>query len=122
MLREYPIASFRDVTAPNADTLYTTAFFDVGREPWVSGLPDMKDRYNLVPMLGGPMCFRSPENAPRARKPMQSRDPGWKGTLPASVKAYKSPASLVWLLGRIYSTGNPEDYAAVLAGRSRWCL
>src|SRR5262245_41158509 len=28
--REYPNASFRDVTAPNADTLYTSAFFDVG--------------------------------------------------------------------------------------------
>ncbi len=33
--RTYPDASFRDVTAPNADTLYTTAFFDVGVEPWV---------------------------------------------------------------------------------------
>ena len=32
-LRQYPDASFRDVTAPNADTLYTTAFFDVGKEP-----------------------------------------------------------------------------------------
>src|SRR5262249_33623648 len=41
-LREYPNASFRDVTAPNADTLYTTAFFDVGKEPWVLSLPDMK--------------------------------------------------------------------------------
>ena len=30
-LREYPNASFRDVTAPNADTLYTTAFIDVGQ-------------------------------------------------------------------------------------------
>ena len=29
-LRQYPDASFRDITAPNADTLYTTAFFDVG--------------------------------------------------------------------------------------------
>ena len=29
-LRQYPDAKFRDVTAPNADTLYTTAFFDVG--------------------------------------------------------------------------------------------
>src|SRR3954453_13898880 len=28
-LRQYPDAKFRDVTAPNADTLYTTAFFDV---------------------------------------------------------------------------------------------
>ena len=32
-LRQYPDASFRDVTAPNADTLYTTSFFDVGKEP-----------------------------------------------------------------------------------------
>ena len=29
--RQYPNASFRDVTAPNADTLYTTAWIDVGR-------------------------------------------------------------------------------------------
>ena len=27
----------------------------------------------------------------------------------------KSPTSLVWLLGRIYCTGTPEDYAAVHA-------
>jgi hypothetical protein len=44
-LREYPNASFRDVTAPNADTLYTTSFFDVGKEPWVLSIPDMKGRY-----------------------------------------------------------------------------
>ena len=31
-LRQYPDATFRDVTAPNADTLYTTAFVDVGKE------------------------------------------------------------------------------------------
>ena len=32
-LREYPTPAFKDVTAPNADTLYTFAFFDVGKEP-----------------------------------------------------------------------------------------
>ena len=41
--------------------------------------------------------------------------PGWKGTLPAGVKEYKSPTSIVWILGRIYCTGTPEDYAAVHA-------
>src|SRR5262249_32801830 len=39
--------------------------------------------------------------------------PGWSGTLPAGVKAYKSPTDIVWILGRIYCTGTPEDYAAV---------
>ena len=29
------------------------------------------------------------------------------------MKEYKSPTSLVWVLGRIYCTGTPEDYAAV---------
>ena len=33
-MRQYPPASYREVTAPNADTLYTTSFFDVGAEPY----------------------------------------------------------------------------------------
>jgi hypothetical protein len=52
-LRQYPDASFKDVTAPNADTLYTTAFFDLGKEPWVLSILDMADRYYLMPMLDG---------------------------------------------------------------------
>ncbi len=52
-LREYPDAKFRDVTAPNADTLYTTSFFDVGDEPWVLSTPDFKGRYVLLPFLSG---------------------------------------------------------------------
>ena len=30
-MRSYPDASYRDVTAPNADTLYTTAWVDVSK-------------------------------------------------------------------------------------------
>jgi hypothetical protein len=40
---------------------------------------------------------------------------GWSGTLPEAVKQYKSPTNLVWLIGRIYCTGTPEDYKAVHA-------
>src|SRR5262245_66317950 len=43
-MRSYPDATFRDVTAPNADTLYTSAWIDVGDEAWVLSLPDMTDR------------------------------------------------------------------------------
>src|SRR5262245_2907986 len=39
-MRTYPSASFRDVTAPNADTLYTTTWLDVSKEPWVLSHPD----------------------------------------------------------------------------------
>ncbi len=115
-MREYPNATFRDVTAPNADTLYTTAWLDVGKEPWVISLPDAHDRYYLFPMLDGwTDVFQVPGKRTTGTGPQTYAitGPGWKGKLPAGVKEYKSPTALVWLLGRIYCTGTPEDYAAV---------
>ena len=115
-LREYPNASFRDVTAPNADTLYTTAFVDVGKEPWVVSIPDLKGRYALFPMLDGwTNVFQVPGKRTTGTGPQTFAitGPGWKGKLPDGVREYKSPTSIVWLLGRIYCTGTPEDYAAV---------
>ncbi|MDI7861307.1 DUF1254 domain-containing protein [Rhizobiaceae bacterium n13] len=115
-LREYPNASFTDVTAPNADTLYTTAFVDVGKEPWVFSFPDMKDRYFLFPMLDG---WTTVFQVPGARttgggaQTFAITGPGWEGKLPEGVTVYKSPTSMVWILGRIYCTGTPEDYKAV---------
>jgi hypothetical protein len=115
-LRQYPDASFRDVTAPNADTLYTTSFFDVGKEPWVLSTPDMKGRYFLLPMLDGwTSVFQVPgkRTTGTGAQTYAITGPGWKGTLPPGVKEYKSPTAIVWLLGRIYCTGTPEDYAEV---------
>ena len=115
-LREYPNASFRDVTAPNADTLYTTAFFDVGNEPWVLSIPDVKGRYALFPMLDGwTTVFQVPgkRTTGTAAQTYAITAAGWKGTLPQGVREYKSPTNIVWLLGRIYCTGTLEDYKAV---------
>jgi len=115
-LREYPNSSFRDVTAPNADTLYTTAFFDVGNEPWVLSIPDMKGRYFLFPMLDGwTNVFQVPgkRTTGTAAQTYAITGPGWKGRLAQGVREYKSLTNIVWLLGRIYCTGTPEDYKAV---------
>ena len=115
-MREYPSAAFRDVTAPNADTLYTTAWIDVSQEPWVLSLPDMHDRYYLFPMLDGwTDVFQVPGKRTTGTGPQTYAitAPGWKGKLPPGVKEYKSPTAIVWLLGRIYCTGTPEDYSAV---------
>lgn len=49
--RAYPDAKFRSVTAPNADTLYSSAFLHMGREPYLHGIPDEDGRYFLMPML-----------------------------------------------------------------------
>ncbi|KRC76587.1 hypothetical protein D3C87_412480 [compost metagenome] len=115
-LRKYPDAHFRDVTAPNADTLYTTAFFDVGAEPWVVSLPDMNKRYALFPMLDGwTTVFDVPGKRTTGTQAQTFvvTGPGWEGQVPQGMTQYKSPTSIVWLLGRIYCTGTPEDYAEV---------
>jgi hypothetical protein len=115
-LREYPNSSYRDVTAPNADTLYTTAFFEVDKEPWVLSIPDMKGRYYLFPMLDGwTNVFQVPGKRTTGTDAQSYAitGPGWTGTLPQGVREYKSPTNIVWLLGRIYCTGTPEDYKTV---------
>ena len=49
--REYPTAAFKDVTAPNADTLYSSAWLDLSKEPYILHVPDEHGRYYLMPML-----------------------------------------------------------------------
>jgi hypothetical protein len=117
-LREYPNASFNAVTAPNADTLYTTVWLDVSKEPWIVSIPDMKGRYALFPMLDGwTDVFQVPgkRTTGTGLQKYAITGPGWSGTLPAGITEYKSPTGMVWLLGRIYCTGTPEDYKAVHA-------
>ncbi|MBS7538878.1 DUF1254 domain-containing protein [Ancylobacter lacus] len=123
--RAYPDAAFRDVTAPNADTLYTTAFFDVGAEPWVVSIPDMKGRYFLLPFLDGwTNVFQVPgsRTTGTGAQTFLVTGPGWSGTVPDGMVQLKAPTSMVWMLGRIYCTGTPEDYAAVHALQDQFRL
>jgi hypothetical protein len=41
--------------------------------------------------------------------------PGWHGELPPGAEELRSATNLVWVLGRTYCTGTPEDYTAVHA-------
>ena len=114
--REYPTAAFKDVTAPNADTLYSSAFLDVSKEPYLLSLPDAHGRYYLFPMLDAwTTVFQVPGTRTTGTKAQKYAitGPGWSGTLPDGVTEYKSPTSTVWIIGRIYCTGTPKDYAAV---------
>jgi len=123
---KYPAASDKRVTAPNADTLYSTAWIDVGKEPYILHVPDEHGRYYLMPMLSGwTDVFADPgkRTTGTAAADFAITGPGWKGTLPAGIKAeYKSPTSIVWVLGRTYSTGTRADYAAVNAIQAQYKL
>jgi hypothetical protein len=124
-LRTYPPVDNHTVTAPNADTLYTISWLDVSKEPWVLSVPDMKDRYFLFPMLSGwTDVFQVPGKRTTGTKAQKYAitGPGWTGTLPEGVTEYKSPTGIVWILGRIYCTGTPEDYKAVHALQDKFSV
>lgn len=124
-LRTYPPVDNHAVTAPNADTLYTMAWLDLSKEPYIFGIPDMGDRYYLMPMLDGwTEVFQVPGKRTTGGKAQKYAitGPGWSGTLPAGVTEYKSPTAMVWILGRIYCTGTPQDYATVHALQDKFTL
>ncbi len=123
--RAYPSAAFRDVTAPNADTLYSSAWLDLTKEPYILSLPDENGRYFLMPMLSGwTDVFEVPGKRTTGTKAQKFAltAPGWKGVLPEGVKEMKSPTSLVWIIGRTYCTGTPQDYKAVHAIQDQYSL
>jgi hypothetical protein len=124
-MRHYPDASFKDVTAPNADTLYSTAWLDLAKEPYVLSLPDFGDRYFLMPMLSGwTDVFEVPGKRTTGTKAQTYAitGPNWKGRLPEGVKELRSPTDMVWILGRTYCTGTPEDYEACHAIMDKYQL
>ena len=84
-MRQYPDASFKDVTAPNADTLYSVAWLDLSKEPYVLSLPDEKGRYYLMPMLSGwTDVFQVPGTRTTGTKAQKYAitGPGWQGMRP----------------------------------------
>jgi hypothetical protein len=114
--KRYPDASFRDVTAPNADTLYSPAWLDLTQEPYLLSLPDVDRRYYLMPMLSGwTDVFAVPGTRSTGNRAQRYviTGPNWSGTLPAGFEHIKAPTNLVWMLGRTYCTGTPEDYREV---------
>jgi hypothetical protein len=112
----YPPADYQGITAPNADTLYSAAWLDVGEEPWLFSHPDMGDRFFLFPMysLWMPVIdVPGTRTTGGAAKTYAITGPGWSGELPDGIQEIKSPTRYMYILGRTYCTGTKEDYEAV---------
>lgn len=124
-VKRYPPGDYRGVSAPNADTLYSAAWADLGQEPVVFSHPDMGDRYYLFPMYSLWMpVIESPgkRNAGGAAANYLLTGPGWQGAVPAGMKQIKSPTRYLLILGRTYADGTEEDYAAVNALQAQYKL
>ena len=114
--RTFPPITYRDIPGANADTLYSSAWLDLTKEPYVLKIPDAEGRYFMLPMLDGwSDVFQVPGTRTTGDKAQTYviTGPNWKGKLPTGVTQYKSATNLVWIIGRTYTTGTAQDYEKV---------
>jgi hypothetical protein len=121
----FPAADFKAVVRPNFDTLYSSAYLDLRKEPMVVSVPDTGGRYYLLPMLDmWTDVFASPGwrttgtqagnfvVVPQGWRP-DLRDRLTKEfKLPKETQRIDAPTPYVWIIGRTKTDG-PPDYDAV---------
>lgn len=124
-VKRYPPADYRGVSAPNADTLYSVAWLDLGKEPIVFTYPDMGKRYFLFPMYSMQMNVVESLGSRTTGETAGTflvTGPGWNGKVPEGMKQVTSPSTYMLILGRTYADGSEQDYEIVNGLQAKYKL
>ena len=112
------------IVTPNVDTLYSSAWLDLGKEPIVLHVPDMGGRYYCMQMLDAytnSFAYVGKRATGTSEGDFAIIGPDWSGSLPANVKEIKSPTNTVWIVGRILVNGS-NDVSNVTALQDQFTL
>jgi hypothetical protein len=111
----FPGADNKAVVRFNFDTLYSSAFLDMTKEPVIVSAPNTDGRYYLLPMLDAwTDVFASPgwRTTGTQAGNFLITPPGWSGAVPSGMTRISAPTPYVWIIGRTKTDG-PQDYDAV---------
>ena len=117
-----PNASFTTVVSPSVDSLYSTAWLNLSKEPIVLNVPNTNGRYYAMPMLDAwTNVFASPGTRTTGTKAGNFAivSPGWNGILPAGLTKITSPTETVGTIGHTQVNG-PADAPAVHALQAQY--
>ena len=113
--RAYPDANFKGVVRPNFDTLYSSAWVDVSKEPIILSSEDVDGRYFLLPIMDmWTDVFASPGRRTTGTGPQSYAivSSTFNGELPNNVIRIDAPTDDVWIIGRTQTNGE-GDYKNV---------
>lgn len=111
--KEIPAAEL-EIPDCTLDTLYSSAFLDLTKEPIILSLPS-SDRFYLMQLLDAwTEVFHSAGTRTYNNQAANIAlvGPQWKGSLPSNVQEVKSPTNYVWIIGRTEVKGE-QDYDKV---------
>jgi hypothetical protein len=103
------------VVLGNRDTLYTVAWIDLSKGPVAFSIPDMGDRYYVMPLLDAWtntfQSLGSRTTGQDAKQYILYRRGDVRPTVPG-YEPIEAPTSMVWLTGRIEVLGDDDLSAA----------
>jgi hypothetical protein len=111
----------RDVTTPNADTLYSSAWLDLSLEPLFLTVPPVGDlyySYAFIDLFTDNFLVVSNRLKGNGLATHMIVGPKWNGDAPGDVTLVRAPTTSAWLLGRILVDGPGElDRVRILQNR-----
>ncbi|WP_133064300.1 DUF1254 domain-containing protein [Sandarakinorhabdus cyanobacteriorum] len=116
-------ASSREVTTPNNDTLYGSAWLDLSQGPVFFTIPPL-NRYHsaaLMSITSDVVALLGTRTVGTAGGRYAIVGPNFAGDLPRGVEMVRSQSNDAWLLVRVVVNG-PDDLAAAADGLTRYTL
>ena len=111
----------RDVTTPNADTLYSSAWLDLSLEPLFLTVPPVGDlycSYAFIDLFTDNFLVVRPRLKGNGLVTHMIVGPKWNDDAPGDVTLVRAPTTSAWLLGRILVDGPGElDRVRILQNR-----